>query len=176
MRWNNYTQNCSTVYLTIFPSPIPSGTKVPHWAYLNVSIDGEFDPTEAAAVASSDAAASSGTHTVSPGAIAGAVIGSLVGVASIACGLLFFYKGRKSSKRAGLCGGSAQKPLSISPFLLTMSTIPQPLTMQPAAPVSDPLQISPLVPLRPSPSTSDLTSQEPLGLARVMHYTGVAEV
>ncbi|KIL68694.1 hypothetical protein M378DRAFT_822990 [Amanita muscaria Koide BX008] len=49
MRWNNYTQNCSTVYLTIFPSPIPSGTKVPHWAYLNVSIDGEFDPTEAAA-------------------------------------------------------------------------------------------------------------------------------
>ncbi|KIL68693.1 hypothetical protein M378DRAFT_157788 [Amanita muscaria Koide BX008] len=57
-----------------------------------------------------------------------------------------------------------------------MSTIPQPLTVQPAAPVSDPLQISPLVPLRPSPSTSDLTSQEPLGLARVMRYTGVAEV
>ncbi|TDL21355.1 hypothetical protein BD410DRAFT_301641 [Rickenella mellea] len=36
--WTDWTKNCSTVYLTVYPENIPSVTAIPAWAYVNFSV------------------------------------------------------------------------------------------------------------------------------------------
>jgi hypothetical protein len=45
--WTGYSANCSIVYDQVFPESIPSGTVVPHWAYLDVVTSNNFDATNA---------------------------------------------------------------------------------------------------------------------------------
>ncbi|PIL35111.1 hypothetical protein GSI_02899 [Ganoderma sinense ZZ0214-1] len=49
--WFMYSQNCSSVFIQQYPENIPSGTAVPAWAYLDILVNGTFDPTAAEAVA-----------------------------------------------------------------------------------------------------------------------------
>ncbi|KAM5540811.1 hypothetical protein V8D89_005455 [Ganoderma adspersum] len=49
--WILYSQNCSSVFIQTYPENIPSGTAIPAWAYLDVRVNGTFDPTAAEAVA-----------------------------------------------------------------------------------------------------------------------------
>lgn len=51
LKWSAYNVNCSTVYPGIFPFDIPAGTKVPHWAYLDVVPSDQFLPLAAQAAA-----------------------------------------------------------------------------------------------------------------------------
>jgi len=51
--WSTYNTNCTALYLSQFPENIPSGTKVPQWAYLDITTDGTFNPTAAEAVGDS---------------------------------------------------------------------------------------------------------------------------
>ncbi|KZT26509.1 hypothetical protein NEOLEDRAFT_1132014 [Neolentinus lepideus HHB14362 ss-1] len=37
--WSSWSYNCSSVFLDVYPETIPSGTRVPAWAYLNVTND-----------------------------------------------------------------------------------------------------------------------------------------
>lgn len=98
--------------MTSFPAPIPGGVAVPAWAYLNVTAVDLFDAPGASALASqnmpdstavpSPTGTGTGTGTGSSGgskkkktntgAIAGGVVGGLVGLALILLGAFFLYK------------------------------------------------------------------------------------
>ncbi|KAK7054687.1 hypothetical protein VNI00_003150 [Paramarasmius palmivorus] len=41
--WSEWSGNCPTVFISTFPLPIPQGTLVPGWAYLDVKSTGFFD-------------------------------------------------------------------------------------------------------------------------------------
>ncbi|KAF8339242.1 hypothetical protein F5887DRAFT_475765 [Amanita rubescens] len=64
--WPTYSQNCTQIYLTEYPDPIPSNTIVPRWAYLDVtrveSGDG-FDIGGAYAVAGEFASTASASRS-----------------------------------------------------------------------------------------------------------------
>jgi len=127
LKWSSYSTNCTPAY-TIWPESIPSGTKVPHWAYLNVAgVDDSFNPTSAEAAGDSpessavgqatssgffssdfstgnpgptNAADSNSSHSSSKaGPIAGGVVGGVVGLALIAA-LLFWLLRRRRNKLA----------------------------------------------------------------------------
>ncbi|KAJ6525641.1 hypothetical protein B0H19DRAFT_1198149 [Mycena capillaripes] len=38
LTWSAFKANCSTVYPQIFIGDIPSATRVPHWAYQNITV------------------------------------------------------------------------------------------------------------------------------------------
>ncbi|KAF9053186.1 hypothetical protein BJ165DRAFT_1446145, partial [Panaeolus papilionaceus] len=50
LKWSAYNTNCTTVYDQNFPSPLPSNTGVPSYAYLSVTPKDSFDPVAAQAV------------------------------------------------------------------------------------------------------------------------------
>ncbi|PFH50458.1 hypothetical protein AMATHDRAFT_3944 [Amanita thiersii Skay4041] len=45
--WDQYDQNCTNVFLTIFPGTLPQNIPVPDYAYSDVSISGNFSLEEA---------------------------------------------------------------------------------------------------------------------------------
>ncbi|KAF9053188.1 hypothetical protein BJ165DRAFT_844765 [Panaeolus papilionaceus] len=45
LNWSTYNVYCTTLYVQIFPSPLPMNLSVPIWAYLNVAVRDTFDPT-----------------------------------------------------------------------------------------------------------------------------------
>ncbi|KAF8228494.1 hypothetical protein L208DRAFT_1403785 [Tricholoma matsutake] len=133
LKWSAYGVNCSTVYTGVFPLPIPPGTRVPHWAYLDVLASDQFLPAAAQAAVggsestyipqsttSSSSASSTSTSTSSSskssssnaGAIAGGVVGGVVGLALLAA--LFFWWTRR--RRAQLAPSTL-----IDPTISTMS-------------------------------------------------------
>jgi len=67
--WSDWSTNCSTVYPSVYPEPISSGTSIPAWAYLDVVKSNNFNVTEAQAddtqPASSVSASQKPTGTVS---------------------------------------------------------------------------------------------------------------
>ncbi|KAH9943118.1 uncharacterized protein BXZ73DRAFT_97173 [Epithele typhae] len=56
--WATYSQNCtapgSDVVIGQFPEPIPAGTSIPAWAYIDVTVSGTFNATLAQARANED--------------------------------------------------------------------------------------------------------------------------
>ncbi|KAJ8586098.1 hypothetical protein M405DRAFT_823905 [Rhizopogon salebrosus TDB-379] len=65
--WSTWSYNCSTIYNTTFSMDIPTGTVVPHWAYLDVTTLDTFNP--AAAQLAGDSPESSATKVQSSGTI-----------------------------------------------------------------------------------------------------------
>lgn len=117
--WIQYSQwhlNCSTSSSPgTYPNPIPAGTRVPHWAYLDVSVADTWNATTAQSAGdtpegtpstssststSSTAAPSSSTSSTSnksssnTGAIAGGVVGGILG-GTLLVGLIFWYTRRR---------------------------------------------------------------------------------
>ncbi|KAG2158229.1 uncharacterized protein EDB93DRAFT_1120506 [Suillus bovinus] len=45
LSWSSWCSNCSMISIGLYPMDIPAGTKVPNWAYLNVTAG--FDPIAA---------------------------------------------------------------------------------------------------------------------------------
>jgi len=43
--WTFWAQFCNQVYVTQYPGNIPFNTAVPHWAYLDFTVQDEFNPT-----------------------------------------------------------------------------------------------------------------------------------
>ncbi|KAF8692764.1 hypothetical protein AX14_002414 [Amanita brunnescens Koide BX004] len=41
--WSIYSQNCSSTFLMQYPETVPNDTDIPHWAYLDVAVEGTFD-------------------------------------------------------------------------------------------------------------------------------------
>ncbi|KAF9454634.1 hypothetical protein P691DRAFT_806802 [Macrolepiota fuliginosa MF-IS2] len=48
--WSEYNGNCTTVYPTVFPQPLPLGTRVPGWAYADVTVTNGFNLSTAQAL------------------------------------------------------------------------------------------------------------------------------
>ncbi|KAH9973135.1 hypothetical protein BGW80DRAFT_286847 [Lactifluus volemus] len=46
--WNDFSTNCTSgkVSASSFPNPVPAGIRVPHWALIDVTIEGTWDPTQ----------------------------------------------------------------------------------------------------------------------------------
>ncbi|KAI0773866.1 hypothetical protein C8Q74DRAFT_1267134 [Fomes fomentarius] len=72
--WSTYARNCSTVYVQKYPEPIPAGTAVPAWAYIDITANNTFDPEAAQALANQDAPES--TASVKPSSTSGSLAGS----------------------------------------------------------------------------------------------------
>ncbi|KAI6128276.1 hypothetical protein EDD17DRAFT_846712 [Pisolithus thermaeus] len=120
--WFAWVLNCSTTYVG-YPESIPSGTAIPHWAYQDVTPDGNFNVTLAKAVgdrpettatnASTTASltpspSSSTSSTSSPstqesnntGAIVGGVVGGVVGLVAAAIAIWYFaFRGGGKSQQ-----------------------------------------------------------------------------
>jgi len=138
-RWTYYSTNCTTVYSQLFPSAIPSGIQVPHWAYLDVITADKFDPVLAKNAGGSDstappqATATSSTSSSSSsskaknktnvGAIAGGVVGGVVGLALIVGGIVFWLLRRKKPS-SELTPGTYNQPFTSfeKPVISSMNT------------------------------------------------------
>ncbi|KAH9059771.1 hypothetical protein EDB87DRAFT_742134 [Lactarius vividus] len=117
--WSQWILNCTTVSTDgTYPKSIPAGTRIPHWAYLEVSTADTWDATAAqnaviflcakdtpegtATTVSSTSVPSSTTSpssspnksSSSTGAIAGGVVGGVVG-ATVLVGLIIWYTRRR---------------------------------------------------------------------------------
>ncbi|KAK0459823.1 uncharacterized protein EV420DRAFT_292641 [Desarmillaria tabescens] len=47
VQWSQWRVNCASVAIGGFPEPIPNGTRVPAWAYLDVKTEDNFDINQA---------------------------------------------------------------------------------------------------------------------------------
>ncbi|KAJ3758824.1 hypothetical protein EV360DRAFT_69993 [Lentinula raphanica] len=146
---NKWSTNCSTVFLDIYPEAIPSGTVVPHWAYQDISREASTNlphlPESSAAASSSTTAtlttssptsqpsipivsptaSSHDTNALSPGAIAGCVVGALAGV----CIIIFVIIFRPGCRRKkAVAGAGVTTDVDMSLAVPTPFTLGQPST------------------------------------------------
>ncbi|KIL68697.1 hypothetical protein M378DRAFT_157795 [Amanita muscaria Koide BX008] len=132
IRWSTYTQNCSQVYLAIYPNTIPHSTRVPHWAYLDVSVNDTFDfnaasnaggPESAQSPAPSSAGSlsNSSPNTV---AIVSGVVGGCLGLTLIIGLSIFGYRRRRTRKRRARIAALREGPgiLASPPPLIAFHT------------------------------------------------------
>ncbi|KAF5313148.1 hypothetical protein D9619_002646 [Psilocybe cf. subviscida] len=111
--WRAYNQNCTMPFLTVFQPAIPSVVKVPHYAYLDVSLgSGQFDPTVAQAAGGVDSSAvpqpttstapSAAGHKKShAGSIAGGVVGGIVGLLLVGFSVYWLLRSRNRRQHQG---------------------------------------------------------------------------
>jgi len=140
--WDAWSFNCtSEIYPEVFLDNIPSGTAVPAWAYLNVTAENVFNPSEAEAEAETNPPESTGTSAptasassspIGPpssgsnkssnaGAIAGGIVGGLVGLGLVAGAIAIFLVRRRRAYRApsasfGIYGNGANPIRSPPPM------------------------------------------------------------
>ncbi|KAN0140945.1 hypothetical protein V8E53_001389 [Lactarius tabidus] len=130
-----WTSNCTTkVSPGTFPSPVPAGTRVPYWAYIDISIGDSWNfsvaqlvgdspevtgtatiiPTSTSkapqSVTSSISSSSTSHHSSNVGAIAGGVVGGILGAALIA-GVVLWLAFRRRHARPVFQGGEKEQPL-----------------------------------------------------------------
>ncbi|KDR71524.1 hypothetical protein GALMADRAFT_229495 [Galerina marginata CBS 339.88] len=110
IRWTDYETNCSTVFSQVFNPSIPPYTKVPHYAYLDVTAGDTFNVTLAQAAGGTEStslpsptsptsptsATSSGKKSNS-GAIAGGVVGGILGLLVIAGSIYWILRRKKQA-------------------------------------------------------------------------------
>ncbi|KAH8995357.1 hypothetical protein EDB92DRAFT_197950 [Lactarius akahatsu] len=112
--YSTWSFNCTTKATPgTFPEPVPAGTRVPKWAYINSSIGDNWNISAAQLLGDST---STSHHSSKAGAIAGGVVGGVVGAALIAGVVVWF---RLSPSACSLCpiygsprrrGGTATTP------------------------------------------------------------------
>ncbi|KAI9455006.1 hypothetical protein BJY52DRAFT_692433 [Lactarius psammicola] len=117
--WIPYSQwsfNCTTrANPGTFPEPVPSGTRVPHWAYNDSSINDSWnisaarlagvspEVTGTASIVPTSTAAQStltSNHSSNTGAIAGGVVGGIIGAILIAGVVVWFSIRRRRARSA----------------------------------------------------------------------------
>jgi len=116
--WSAWSYNCSTVDNSTYPKSIPDGTRVPHWAYLDVTADSSWNASaaqsagdspevtpnapstiQASSTASAAPKSTSGSNQnkshSNAGEIAGAVVGAVVGGALLTAFILWYRRRRR---------------------------------------------------------------------------------
>jgi hypothetical protein len=131
-----WTSNCTTIASSgAFPKPVPAGTRVPRWAYIDTSIGNNWDfsaaqlkggfpevtgtasiiPTstskapQSVTSSISESSPSMSHHNSNVGAIAGGVVGGIVGAALIA-GVVLWFAFRRRHARPVFQGGEKEQP------------------------------------------------------------------
>lgn len=137
-RWSDWSFNCTAIFPQEFTLNIPANTAVPAWAYLDVQPLDQIDLTAAQADTyapeSTGTAAATGTAITTPsgapfptgsskssnaGAIAGEVVGGVVGLGLIAGAIIIYFARRRRSQRAH--GNAHVSPFSPPPLSPPMS-------------------------------------------------------
>ncbi|KAH8995355.1 hypothetical protein EDB92DRAFT_197829 [Lactarius akahatsu] len=125
--YSTWSFNCTTNAAgATFPEQVPSGTRVPHWAYLDTSIKNnwnlsaaqfaginpEVTGTASIVPISTSTAATSTSHHSSAGAIAGGVLGGIIGAALIAGVIVWFTIRRRRARSSPYLfqGGEKEQP------------------------------------------------------------------
>ncbi|KAI9455005.1 hypothetical protein BJY52DRAFT_1282187 [Lactarius psammicola] len=134
--YSTWSFNCTTKATPgTFPNPVPSGTRVPQWAYINTFNSDNWNISEARLAG--DSPEVTGTASIVPtstntaaqststtrrrskaGAIAGGVVGGVVGAALIAGVVLWFAIRRRRARSApsmDFQGGEKEQPLPDPP-------------------------------------------------------------
>jgi len=160
--WTHWSSNCGGIFMSEFDLPIPPETAIPAWAYLDVSHNGfnvtaaqaDLNAPESTAVASATSSSlySTGTYSATkqsnPVAIAGGVVGGLVGITAIAGGVAVFLVRRKRFSRApsasygSYSDGQSQSQTALYSPPMSMSHNHQPAYgagVQPQPRIYDPL-------------------------------------
>jgi len=126
--WSGWSANCTNVSLpSTYPNPIPDGTRVPYWAYLDVVTGDNWDltaaqsagdspeatpiapstiqPSSTASAAPQSSSSSSSTQKKSShaGQIAGGVVGGIVG-ATLLIGFILWYRRRRRQQSSPFAG------------------------------------------------------------------------
>jgi hypothetical protein len=138
LSWSKYVANCTSTLLvppSRFPNPVPNGTRVPHWAILDVTNENNWNANEsyafgnnpeygpgaifgASGVYTSSASASSTASPITAprkgsssntGAIVGGVVGGLA-VVTTAVAMIFYLRQRSRAPSARSAGLDAFQP------------------------------------------------------------------
>ncbi|KAJ3784053.1 hypothetical protein GGU10DRAFT_37462 [Lentinula aff. detonsa] len=198
--WAEWSTNCSTVFLGLYPNAIPSGTAVPHWAYQAITGSASFNatiaqqagdlPESSAAAAStasstptpaskpsttvsSTASSDDTTHKINAGAIAGGVVGGLAFLCMIIL-VIIFVRPCSRRKKGDVQTGTA--PLSNDDMSLVM---PIPFTLH--HPTSTPLKPNDTSDPNIHPSAESITNsrhmrEHYLSWSGTSRYSGLAEI
>jgi len=202
--WSSWDTNCTTVYPGVFPPGIPDGTAVPQWAFQDVTTSGLFNVTLAQSTgdnpestashaqstgsAGATATAASASLTPAPtssassgsktntGAIAGGVVGGVVGLALIAGAAIFFLRKRRSQiPLSDQSGAGVLSPSSgfsdTVPFNAQMA---QPRLYDPSDPSTFPT--SPATATTGLSSSQGATNYSSYSVPPGGHYSGVPEI
>ncbi|KAH8989181.1 hypothetical protein EDB86DRAFT_2944333 [Lactarius hatsudake] len=112
--WTTYSTwsfNCTTIATPgTFPEPVPAGTRVPKWAYINSSIGDNWNISAAQLLGDST---STSHHSSKAGAIAGGVVGGVIGAALVAGIVVWFAIRRRRARSApsmSFQGGEEEQP------------------------------------------------------------------
>ncbi|KDR71529.1 hypothetical protein GALMADRAFT_229499 [Galerina marginata CBS 339.88] len=89
--WTDYETNCSITFSQVFQPSIPPYTKVPPYAYLDVTRSDGFNTTLA------KAAGTESTNQSNGGAIAGGVVGGILGLLVIAGSIYWILRRKKQA-------------------------------------------------------------------------------
>lgn len=199
--WSSWDTNCSTVYPKVFPDNIPTGTTVPAWAYLDVTASDTFNvtaaqgigdspestavPTQTTATALPSSTAASGSptsssHTSHTGAIAGGVVGGVVGLAAVAGVIIFFALRRRRTRtppsasfNEGRGGPGYTNSMYSNQYSQQQPSMTQPRLYDPSDPSTFP-------PTDPTPTihttNSNFQPSHPYSPTRPGQYSGAPEI
>ncbi|KAH9954751.1 hypothetical protein BGW80DRAFT_1258557 [Lactifluus volemus] len=113
--WSEWAFNCTSEELSsnsTYPYSIPAGTRVPHWAYLNVQADNwsataaentgdSPEGTPSATTGTPKSTSTSHAHSKSnTGQIAGGVVGGIAGIALLAAFIFWYLRHRRRRREA----------------------------------------------------------------------------
>ncbi|KAH8978836.1 hypothetical protein EDB92DRAFT_1821349 [Lactarius akahatsu] len=171
IQWSQWYINCSTVSTDgTYPNSIPAGTRIPRWAYLEVSAADTWNATAAQSTgdtpegtattvpstpstsvpsSSTSLSSSSNKSSSSTGAIAGGVVGGVVG-ATVLVGLIIWYTRRRRWRAV-----ARPSPfMTDAPHMAAAFGIPDPGTSTPMPKYYDPSDPSTFPPSLMSPSAT----------------------
>ncbi|KAF9068756.1 hypothetical protein BDP27DRAFT_768714 [Rhodocollybia butyracea] len=194
LTWPAWSSNCSTVFDSVYPNPVPAGTAIPNWAFQSYSgADATFNVTLAAVqgdlpesvgpsstlpiVSTVTGLGASGTSTPTPsskggsskaGAIAGGVVGGLAFVSLLVVGAVFYRRRRRDNRFPGpILDGVDTMQTVPTPFVIPSSS-PPPRVYDPSDPSTFPQ--SPL--MQDTVSTAHYRSLSGSSVG----YSGMAEI
>ncbi|KAI9455007.1 hypothetical protein BJY52DRAFT_692453 [Lactarius psammicola] len=181
--YSAWSSNCTTKATPgTFPEPVPSGTRVPHWAYNDSSIDDSWNISAArlagvspevtgtaSIVPTSTAAQSTSTshHSSNTGAIAGGVVGGVICAVLIAGVVVWFSIRRRRARSVPHLDFQVDEKEQLPPHLLAEGS---PKFYDPSDPTTYPSKEYLPMTSQPIGSTSHLQQLSDSG------YSGLPEI
>jgi len=139
--WSEWNANCSSTSLRTFPEPVPSGTTIPPWAYLDVGASNTYNAdlamqllngTSSSAVPTNTGTTSSGSIKQSSGpnigALVGGIVGGVVALAVIACFVVWWMLRRHRRINEPIIWPELERENVLTPP--PTSTTPQPMVQR----------------------------------------------